>query len=246
MRISTRIRSSELRHLPTASTDSRLADFPRPTRPRGAPPRGAGAIPASPGFTLIELAIVLLIMGIAAAFLIPRLRDRDTVALGASAARLATTARLLYEEAAFRRTPMRLNLDLDKQAYWVTVLNDDPDAPEFVPDASPLSRPAVLPNAVTFADVVLPALGTVREGIVFAQFFPEGYADALVVHLTNRRSEYATMAIEPLTGRTRVGEGYIELSSQRRNERAHPHDSSRDRDASGRRGMGPEQMGAGR
>ena len=242
MRTSTPIPSSEPRHPPTASTDSRLADFPRPLRPAGTPPRRARATAAAPGFTLIELAIVLLIMGIAAAFLIPRLRDRDTVALAASAARLATTARLLYEEAAFRRTPMRLNLDLDKQAYWVTVLNDDPDAPEFVPDAGPLARPAVLPNAVAFADVVLPTLGTVRAGIVFAQFFPEGYADPLVVHLTNRRSEYATMAIEPLTGRTRVGEGYIEMSSQRRADR----DSSRERDAGGRRGMGREPTGGGR
>lgn len=173
--------------------------------------------PPASGFTLLELSIVLLVLAIAAAFVIPRLRDPESTALAASAARLATTARLLYEEAAFRRTPMRLNLDLDKQAYWVTVLRaDDPEtAPEFVPDATPLTRPVALPEAVAFADVVLPALGTVKEGIVFAQFLPEGYADPLVVHLTNRRSEYATLAIEPLTGRTRVGDGYIELDGTR-------------------------------
>jgi len=158
---------------------------------------------------------VLLVLGIAAAFLIPRLRDSDAVALTASADRLATTARLLYEEAAFRRTPMRLNLDLDKQAYWVTVLNDDPDDPEFVPDASPLAAPAVLPGAVVFSDVVLPSLGTVHDGVVFAEFSPEGWADPLVIHLANRRREYATMAIDPLTGRTRVGDGYIELRTTR-------------------------------
>ena len=140
------------------------------------------------GFTLIELTIVLLILGIAASFVIPRLRDADSTALTSSAARLATTARYLYEEAAFRRRPMRLNLDLDKQAYWVTVLNDDPDDPQFVVEDSPIARPVALPRAVTFADVVLPVLGTVHEGLVFAQFLPEGYADPLVVHAAERHS----------------------------------------------------------
>ena len=135
---------------------------------------------------------------------------------GPALRRLATTARLLYEEAAFRRAPMRLNLDLDKQVYWVTILDLDADGgPDFVPDTTPLARPVALPDAVAFADVVLPALGTVREGVVFAQFLPEGYADPLVVHLTNRRSEYATLAVEPLTGRTRIGEGYLELETGR-------------------------------
>jgi hypothetical protein len=110
---------------------------------------------------------------------------------------------------------MRLNLDLDKQGYWVTVWNDDLETPEFVPDATALARPVALPDAVAFADVVLPALGTVKEGQVFAQFFPEGYADPLVVHLRNRRSEYATLAIEPLTGRTLVADGYHDLGGAR-------------------------------
>jgi general secretion pathway protein H len=163
------------------------------------------------GFTLLEVAIILFIVAVAATFVIPRLKDTDSAALSASAARLATTARYLYEEAAFRQRPMRLNLDLDDHAYWVTVLNDDPDAPEFVPDSTPLAAPVRLPAAVAFADAVLPALGTLREGLIFAQFFPEGYADALVVHLHNRRNQYATLAIEPLTGRTRVSDGYHDV-----------------------------------
>jgi len=201
MPTSIRTPSSEVPRVPALAADPKRTSLRQPTDPGG--------------FTLIELSIVLLVLAIAASFVIPRLRDTDSAALATSAARLATTARLLYEEAAFRQTPMRLNLDLDKQAYWVTVLRDDPETPEFVPDATLLTRPVALPDAVAFADVVLPALGTVKEGIVFAQFFPEGWADPLLVHLINRRSEYATMVIEPLTGRTRVGDGYIDLGASR-------------------------------
>ncbi len=203
------------------------------THPSAAP-LAESAHARSQGFTLLELTIVLLIMAIAASFVIPRLRDVDSAALGSSAARLATTTRYLYEEAAFRRRPMRLNLDLDKQAYWVTVLDPDADGdePQFVVEDSPLAHPVGLPRGVTFADVVLPALGTVHEGLVFAQFFPEGYADPLVVHLTNTRHQFTTLAIEPLTGRTRIADAYVELDAGR------VADARRQEDAAdGRRSM---------
>jgi prepilin-type N-terminal cleavage/methylation domain-containing protein len=209
-------------------TSTRTRPFEAPAGDRSRP--AASASEAARGFTLLELSVVLLILAIATGFVIPRLRNTDRAALESGAARLATTARYLYEEAAFRHRPMRLNLDLDQQTYWVTVLSDDPDRPdEFVPDDSPLARPTALPGSVVFADVVLPAFGILREGTVFAQFFPEGYADPLVVHLANARHEYATMAIEPLTGRTRVATAYVELDA---GAVADARDRSRD-DASG-------------
>lgn len=185
----------------------------------------------SSGFTLLELSVVLLILGIAVSFLAPRLRDPEGMALAASAARLATTARYLYDEAAYQRLPMRLNLDLDHQAYFVTELGGDPSQPEFVPARSPLAKPVALPDSVAFRDVVLPALGIVTEGIVFAQFSPDGWADPLVVHLRSRAGVDTTMAIEPLTGRTRVAEGYITL------------DHDRDRDPSRRDDTGGDRAG---
>jgi general secretion pathway protein H len=195
MRTSTDIRSSEVLALRVPSS-SRL----RRTH-----------CPAA-GFTLLELSIILLVLGIAVSFLIPRLRDADRTRLTASAERLATVARYLYDEAAFRQRPMRLNFDLDNQTYWISVLNDDPDDPEFVPDGSPLSRPAALPDAVSFVDVVLPVLGVVTRGAVFAQFLPEGSADPFAVHLQTRRGEYATTALDALTGRTRTADGYFEVA----------------------------------
>jgi len=188
--------------------------------------RTSTRIRPSDGFTLLELSIVLLIVAIAAAFVIPRLRSTDAQALESAAARLATTARYLYQEAAFRRRPMRLNLDLDKHAYWVTVLSDDPDRPdEFVLDDSPLSHPTALPGSVVFADVVVPALGKVEAGSVFAQFLPEGWVDPLVVHLTNARHEFATLAIEPLSGKTRVANAYVNLDTSRFDDESRSNDA---------------------
>lgn len=181
------------------------------------------------GFTLLELSIVLVILGIAASFLLPRLRDPEHAQLQSTAARLANTARYLYDEAAYQRLPMRLNLDLDRQVWFVTVLGGDPDDPEFVPADSPLARPVALPDAVTFRDVVLPAVGTVSEGTVFAQFSPEGWADPLVVHLRSRSGGDATMAIDPLTGRTRVADRYVALEHDDHHREDRRGDRERDR-----------------
>ena len=191
---------------------------------------------ASSGFTLLELSVVLLILGIAASFVAPRLRDPESVALAASAARIATLARYLYDDAAYQRVPMRLNLDLDRQMYFVTVLGGDPDAPEFVPARSSLAKPVALPDAVAFRDVVLPAIGTVTEGIVFAQFSPDGWADPLVVHLRNRGGADTTMAIEPLTGRTRVADGYLTLDHDPNRDLTRQDDTRQDRGGMGRNG----------
>ena len=192
------------------SIRTRSSDRRRPARPPQ--PRSTRVLSRSAsGFTLLELAIVLLVLGIAVSFLIPRLRDVESTRLTASAERLATTARYLYDEAAFRQRPMRFNFDLDNQTYWVTVLNDDVDDPEFVADGSSLASAVALPDAVAFTDVVLPAVGTITDGVVFAEFTAEGYADPLVVHLQNRRGDYATVALDALTGRTRIADGYHEI-----------------------------------
>jgi prepilin-type N-terminal cleavage/methylation domain-containing protein len=190
--------------------------------PTSTPAPSSEAAPArhAPGFTLLELTIVLLVLGLVASFIVPRVRDADAAALAASASRLAAATRYLYDEAAFRQVPMRLHLDLDRGVYWVTAFDPDPDVQDFVPDEGMLSRPTALPGSVAFLDVVLPALGTVTEGVVFAQFAPEGWVDPLVIHLRGRDGAYATLAIEPLTGRTRVAEGYLEPAAPAALERA--------------------------
>jgi hypothetical protein len=123
---------------------------------------------------------------------------------------------------------MRLNLDLDRRIYFVTVFSGDPDAPEFVPAHSSLARPVALPDAVAFRDVILPAVGTVTEGTVFAQFSPDGWADPLVVHLRSRAGVDVTLAIEPLTGRTRVADGYITLDRDPDRADTHRNDARQD------------------
>lgn len=179
----------------------------------GHPSLGLREVPSlgpAPGFTLLELALVLFIVGLLLTVAIPRLPDLTGARLQASARRFAALVRYVSGEAVFRSHVYRLHYDLDRHAYWVTVLAVSPEAAEFIGDESPLSRPVHLPPAVRFAEVHVPAVGRVRTGQVYTHFYPHGYADPTVIHLRDHSARVLTIIIPPLTGEARIYEGYID------------------------------------
>lgn len=163
------------------------------------------------GFTLVELAIVLFIIGIITGIAIPRLRDVSAAELASATRRLSQTARYLYEEAALRGTVVALAFDLDHQAYWVAKL--DQTTGQFVEDTSLLSRRVELPADVRIADVTLPSVGKLYQGIAPTHFYPEGYADRTIIHLVDRQSRATTIRIDPVRGWGEVSDGYKDFEA---------------------------------
>lgn len=164
----------------------------------------------SSGVTLIELAVVLFILGLVAFITMPRLRDRSEAELSASADRIQALAHYLFEEAALRGSALRLNFDLDHREVFVTSLDPSAEEPTFVIDDDPLAARYPLPDSISIADVTVASADKVTGGESLTQFYPEGYAEATTVHLRNDRGEFKTVVIEPLSGRARVYEGYVE------------------------------------
>lgn len=172
---------------------------------REVPPLGP-----APGFTLLELALVLVIVGLLLTVATPRLPDLTGARLQASARRFAALVRYVSGEAVFRSQVYRLHYDLDRHAYWVTVVAVAPEAAEVVGDESPLSRPVHLPPTVRFADVYVPTVGRVRTGEVYTHFYPHGDADPTIVHLRDHSARVLTIVIPPLTGEARIYDGYVD------------------------------------
>ncbi len=164
----------------------------------------------SPGFTLLELSLVLFIIGLLVAVTVPRLGDLGGTRLESSARRLASLVRYLNGEAAFSSQLYRLNYDLDKRTYWVSVLVANQNAPEFIADTSPLARPVQLPSSITFVDVHVPSAGRVSTGRVYTYFYPQGYTDPTVIHLRDQHSRVVTITIPPLPVEVGISEGYVD------------------------------------
>ncbi len=141
------------------------------------------------GFTLLEVAVTMLIVALLLAIAIPRLPRVGRTDLEASADRLASTMSYLADEASLRGRIYRLTLDLDAGDWEVAALapfaaTDEVGArAEFHEDKDdPLARSVTLPGGISF-DAVLDHDGETRAGERVIYFLPEGLTENLSVRL---------------------------------------------------------------
>jgi prepilin-type N-terminal cleavage/methylation domain-containing protein len=173
--------------------------------------RGAPRLAASPGFTLLELAIVIFIMGLMLTLTMPYLGGFRRAQLRSQARRLAGRATYLFDQAAGHKLVLRLIFDLDSDNNGYAVARLDPYAiqPVFAPDRTPSSRPVMMPASIRIRDVTVEGIGTQRKGTIACNFYPEGYVDATVVHLEDASGDVMTLEFSPLTGQVAVVAGDV-------------------------------------
>ncbi len=172
--------------------------------------RPAGRRFSNDGFTLLELALVLLIMAVVLALALPRLRDPGRAELMSQSKRLVNIFRLLRSEAVLNGYAYRLNYDLNAQRYWVTA-DEAADLGDFVRELGSLARGTQLKEPVSIADIVLPTLaGKVNQGQIYTVFYPDGSVDPTVIHLITPREAY-TLWLNPMNGRLNMAAGYHDV-----------------------------------
>lgn len=160
----------------------------------------------SQGFTLVELVLVMLVIGIIAAITVPRasgLLDRQNMRRSINVVR--GTARYLQARAALTKRTYRLTLDLEKQTMSACYLTEDTCKKE----NNRVLRDYTFPNQVEILDVVGANGEKIQEGEAATHFHPSGIAEASLIHLSGADAERMTLIIEPLTGRLKVVEGYV-------------------------------------
>jgi general secretion pathway protein H len=159
------------------------------------------------GFTLIEIAVVLVIIGMVMMIVIPRLPATDSENLKISARTLASTMRYMQDRAATGRTTYYLRMEPGTDT--VKVLEAAADGSEKEPDDT-LLRKQPVKTGIIVADVVIPRLGKITEGQVRLDMTAGGLRDFVVIHLRSPDDKFWTVMAFPASGKVKVYEGYQE------------------------------------
>jgi prepilin-type N-terminal cleavage/methylation domain-containing protein len=172
------------------------------------------------GFTLIELAVVIFLIGAFFLVAIPKFKDIAQVNIKSASRRLSGIIKYLYSEAAFKKKVYRLVFDIESSGYWIEFLERKGDYNEFVISGDPLLRRKELLTGVYFRDVVTERdleetnLEETLEGNEeYILFTPTGFVEPAVIYLETENGVVYTIATKPYTGGTIVFDEYVELET---------------------------------
>jgi general secretion pathway protein H len=159
------------------------------------------------GFTLIEIAVVLAIIGMVLLLVLPRLPSPESENLKISARTLASTVRYIQDRAATGR--MTYYLRMEPGTDMVSVLETAVDGSEKEPD-DPLLRKRPVKEGIIVADVMIPRLGKINDGQVRLDVGAGGLRDFVIIHLRSPDNNFWTVMAFPASGKVKVYEGYQE------------------------------------
>lgn len=159
------------------------------------------------GFTLIEIAVVMVIISMVMLLVIPRLPSSSQENLKISARTLASTLRYVQERAGTSRTGYVITFIPGTDAIKISEKGADGSVLE--PSDTLLQRSPVK-EGVVVADVRIPRLGKINDGQVRVDIGVAGVRDFVTVHLRSADGEFWTVMAFPSGGKVKAFAGYLE------------------------------------
>ena len=159
------------------------------------------------GYTLIELSVVVLLIGMMLLIAVPRVRDtllNDD--LKATTRKLVGASRELRNEAVREQVDYILQLDLNQPGFWT-----------YSADTTAEKRAEIRKGAIRFPEGI--RLAGVRhaeeviktEGEASVRFFRKGYVEPTVIHLMKEDRTF-TLVFNPFLHAVSVYEKYVDFT----------------------------------
>lgn len=160
-----------------------------------------------PGFTLLELIIVCLLITVSLAFSVPRLRQTLVIdQLAASSRKVIALIKEVRQLAAQEQQPYLISFDLDRNkiAY-------QQDVSESKGEKEPGSpQPTIeLPPSVRFQDILIGGAGKKSSGEVTLWINKQGYMEQTTLHLADEQDNIISLVLSPFLSTIKVYDTYI-------------------------------------
>ncbi|MBW2172071.1 MAG: prepilin-type N-terminal cleavage/methylation domain-containing protein [Deltaproteobacteria bacterium] len=159
------------------------------------------------GYTLIELTVVILLIGLTVVLTVPKFRySLLTDDLKSSVRRMIGTIRTLRNEAVRERQAFMLHFDLETNRLWVESAKA---SDEELAEAQ--SNSFQLPEGVRIMDVWSWGRGKETSGETAIRFTEKGYVEPSVIHLKAMDGREFTLILSPFLGKVEVLEEYVDF-----------------------------------
>jgi prepilin-type N-terminal cleavage/methylation domain-containing protein len=159
------------------------------------------------GYTLIELAVVVILLGLIFTIATPRIREslfRDN--LKGATRHIVGLITELRDEAIREHKEYILHFDLESSRFWYdSPAMTEEERARVAADASPL------PGQVRIMDVWFSGKGKIMLGEVAIRINKKGYIEQSVIHLGTEDSREFTLLLSPFLRRIEVYDKYVEF-----------------------------------
>lgn len=162
----------------------------------------------SKGYTLLELIVVVVLLGMVFSFTAPKFRDAVLNDSLKSATRiLIGKINVLRSSAIQENTDYFLKFDLEKNEYWHEYATSSAEGKKSDYEKSVES----LPHDVRITDIWFKDKGKKMAGEPVIRFTKRGYAQQSAIHLESEDGREFTILINQFLPKTKVMEDYVEF-----------------------------------
>ena len=158
------------------------------------------------GFTLIEMAVVVLLTGVLVGIAVPRVKD--TIAgdrLKKTTRQIIAVSRDLRNDSVREQVDYELYFDIDNGAFWKC--SSDMTSEK---RAEVKRRALKLPDGVGFRDIRIYGAAKKTHGEAVVRFFKQGYMQPAVVHLMDG-DKNMTLIFNPFITRVKIQDDYVDV-----------------------------------
>ena len=159
------------------------------------------------GFTLIELAVVIALVGLFLGLTIPRFQySLVSDDLKATTRKIVGLVREVRNEAIREQKVYTIHLDIEANRLWTEHTGMGDEEMELAKQ-----KAFVLPQGVRFLDVWCRSKGKQAYGDFALRFSKKGYVDQTMIHIGTETNREFTVELSPFLGVVKVHDSYVDI-----------------------------------